>query len=292
MPPPLGLPQRLRGLDESSSDFPIRLADVLNHGFADSLPTLRGEDLVWLVEHLDHVSHLASAESVSKLPQALDVLPSTSFAFPLCLQKLREASSWQLMVPRSCVLAGSPPSTSEWPVTSGGFYDIYEESHQGSKVCVKRLRTYSTDKKKITKRVRYRNRRLVIRESHEVCRHSVKKLCYGDDWTTRISCPLLVHAPIRSRCFPFICRAESFPNISTRIRTPIGFYLWVPVVIPPEVIFILFQMLCVADGLNYLHSNSVIHGDLKGVRETPEICGLTHVCPSPASLLTTRVARV
>ena len=123
------------------------------------------------------------------------------------------------------MLAGPPPTTTEWPVTSGGYYDIYEESHEGSRVCVRRLRTYSTDEEKITKRVRYSIRCLVIHQSYGVCRRSVEKSRCGDAWTTGISYPLSVHAPIRSRSFRFICRAESFPNILTPIRIPTGLIL-------------------------------------------------------------------
>ena len=48
--------QRLDRLNKSSAKFPDQLASLLcGKGYEDSVPKLRNEDAVWLLEYLDNV---------------------------------------------------------------------------------------------------------------------------------------------------------------------------------------------------------------------------------------------
>jgi len=58
--------QQLYRLDGSSLEFRDQLSNVLNEeGYAQWVPNVRGDDLMWLIDHLDKVRHRIS---ISRLP--------------------------------------------------------------------------------------------------------------------------------------------------------------------------------------------------------------------------------
>jgi len=53
--------QQLRRLDGSSPEFRDQLSNVLNEeGYAQWVPNIQGDDLMWLIDHLDKVRHRIS----------------------------------------------------------------------------------------------------------------------------------------------------------------------------------------------------------------------------------------
>ncbi|KAF9647770.1 kinase-like protein [Thelephora ganbajun] len=125
---------------------------------------------------------------------------------------------------------GSPPITAEWPIASGSSCDVYEGFLGDSKVCVKRLRIYSSDGEE--------------RAKHAFCQEVVV-------WK-HLSHPNIVpFLGVTTAPFQFISSWMTGGELSEYINThPCADRLGL--------------ISDVADGLNYLHSHNIIHGDLKG----------------------------
>ena len=145
--PSHGLLQQLHLLSRTSPEFLDKLSSILyGEEYKRSVPNLRGDDLVWLVDYLDEVRcHVSLLRSPLKLPQALDILDPASPAFRKSLRELRHICGARAILPRSHALLSSLKITSRQPVASGGSGDVYEGTLNGSKVCVKRVRVYAKD---------------------------------------------------------------------------------------------------------------------------------------------------
>ena len=110
------------------------------------MPTIQGDDIVWLVDYLDRVRRrTALPRSPLKPPQALDCLDSTSAGFRKCLRELRSTCGTGMVLPTSHTLLSSDLDIGHQPVASGSSADVYEGTLSDSKVCVKRIRAYSND---------------------------------------------------------------------------------------------------------------------------------------------------
>ncbi|KAF9647775.1 kinase-like protein [Thelephora ganbajun] len=207
---------------------PFRRLDKFSPQFPDQLTSLlHGQ------RYRDYVADLQAKDSsrlVEYLDDVLGTLQPTSLAFRTCLHELRTiCGSWKIL-PQSHILPASLLSVAEQPIASRGSCDAYEGFFDNSKVCVKRLRVYSMEGPNDVKRA--------------FCQEVVvwKRLAHPNIF------PLLgvTIAPFQSISV-WISGEELSQYISTH---PCADRL---------------DLLSdVANGLSYLHSHSVIHGDLKG----------------------------
>ena len=74
----------------------------------------------------------------------IDVLAPASLASQKCLHLLKLVCGARKILPKSYTLSGTHFTIGSQPVAFGAVADIYEGTLEGSKVCVKRTRTYST----------------------------------------------------------------------------------------------------------------------------------------------------
>ena len=269
--PTLPALQQLRRLDGSSSGFCDQLSGVLyGEEYKQCVPDLRGDDLVWFVDYLDKVPrHIALARSPLKLAQALNDLDPCDATFRKCLCELRGVCGKSEILPTSYMLSPSLLNIGPIPSTSGGFSDAYEGTFDGIKVCIKRVRIYSKED--------LQNGTGVCCRSHHLPRSS---------WLTRFTDLLprgrhveILDAP--KHCTSARCNDHTVPaylELDARGR-PTGIpqeqfrreSTWT-CRCPPKFCLSLaysgYQLSDIAKGLRYLHSCSVVHGDLKGVRKS------------------------
>jgi hypothetical protein len=139
--------QQLHRLDRSSSGFHDQLSNVLyGKECRQCVPNLQGGDLVWFVDYLDGVRRrTALPRSPLKPFQALDSLDSASPGFRKCLRELRSTCGTRMVLPTSHTLLSSDLDIGNQPVASGSSADVYEGTLNDSRVCVKRIRVYSTE---------------------------------------------------------------------------------------------------------------------------------------------------
>ena len=139
--------KQLDRLDRSSSGFHDQVNNILyGEEYKQSVPNLRNNDLVWLVDYLDNVRRLiALSNSPLKLAQVLDILDTTSAGFRKGLHELREICSDRMTLPTSYTLSPSLLNIGRYPAASGGSGDVYEGTLDGSKVCIKHVELYSKD---------------------------------------------------------------------------------------------------------------------------------------------------
>jgi len=135
--------QQLHCLSRFSPGFHDQLTEVL-HGkkFQKHAPNLQGDDLVWLIDYLDKVCHhMVFHPSLPKLAQALNVLGPTSSGFQKCLDELKSICGTRAILPTSYTPSLHPLNIDSEPFASGSVGDVYHGSLNGSRVCVKRMRT-------------------------------------------------------------------------------------------------------------------------------------------------------
>lgn len=167
---------------------------------------------------------------IDYLDKVLDSLDPFCPASRKCLRELRSICSTHVILPTSYSVSPDLLNIEPWPFAYGGFGDVFDGTLDGSPVCVKRLRVSSrgTPPKVITM----------------FCQEVVM-------W-----------------------RYLKHPNILPLLSVTI---------FPPQLISVRMvgdlleyvgdkpgadrlSLLCdVANGLNYLHSRGVVHGDIKGV---------------------------
>ena len=158
-PGPPGL-QKLYHLDRSSPDFHDQLSNVLYGEEYQKCVldvNLHGEDLVWLVDYLDKVSHhIPPPHSLLKPVQALDCLNPSSTASRKCQRELRTICGARGILPTSYTLSSDHLSISPDPFAAGGYGDVHEGTLDGLKGCIKRVRVYQEGPQRATK-VQYRS---------------------------------------------------------------------------------------------------------------------------------------
>ena len=231
------------------------------------------------------------------------MLPSTGIAFERTHRKLQRICTSPMLLPPSYLLTAEALLVEEPPFFCGDFSDAYKGTCNGSQVCVKKLRIASASDlgpatKGDTRRYHCRYTSVlttptgalqgsVAVETTETPQH--RPICWCDHQ------PLPNHVGMDAwRRFDdlhqFEHRCESdhscgFAVVSSRWAVSIS-----------------RQLVDVANGLDYLHSYGVIHGDLKGVSihshttRSPlmSVCSqisswtslVTHASPTPALLKT------
>ncbi|KAF9645422.1 kinase-like protein [Thelephora ganbajun] len=123
--------QQLHHLDTSSPDFHAQLYNILcGQEYVQCVPNLKDDDLIWLVDYLD---------------KALDRLDLSSPVSRKCQHELRSICSTSATLPTSYMLSTGLLDIDPVPFASGGFGDAYRGTLNGSRVCIKRIRTYHFD---------------------------------------------------------------------------------------------------------------------------------------------------
>ena len=158
MPAPDPL-ERFRALDISSADFTEEVTKLLlDKEYQKSVPSLRGENLIWLVEFLDnvylHVPHPPFCLTLTP-SQVVDKLDLAHPALSICFFELRSICGTRRIIPRSSTISSAPLSVGDQPFASGGLADVYEGSFNDSKVCVEKVRMYSNRGPQGVEKVRY-----------------------------------------------------------------------------------------------------------------------------------------
>jgi len=188
--------QGLRRLSWSSPNFHDQLSNVLcGEEYQRCVQNLQGDDSVWLVDYLDKVCrHVTLPRSSFKSLQALDGLDPSSPVSRKCLRELRNICSTRMALPTSYQIPSNLLKIDPEPFAFGGFGDVYHATLDGSRVCIKRLRMYTSDGPQKGTKVRYSRRRsphlpsptkpteLLSRgrnvEAHDTPKHSPTSRCY------------------------------------------------------------------------------------------------------------------
>ena len=141
--------QQLNRLDRSLSGFHDRLCKVLyGQEYAQCVPNLQDDDLVWLVDYLDKVPRRkAIPRSYLKLSQALDGLDPSSRASRKCVRELRSICGTSAILPTSYALSSDLLNIDPAPFIGGGYGDVHHGTLDGSRVCIKRIQVYGGQKK-------------------------------------------------------------------------------------------------------------------------------------------------
>ncbi|KAF9789434.1 kinase-like domain-containing protein [Thelephora terrestris] len=173
-----------------------------------------------------------SARLVDFLDGALDAIPVTDPLFRRCLRRLRLICAHHNVLPSSHIVREGLRKTSDNPVAFGGFADVWEGKYEGRKVCVKALRVHNPN----------------------TSTDNALAPFYGEAvvWK-RLSHPNVVQF-LGVTTTPLQIVLEWMPNGTLTAHT---------INSSPQVDR-LSLLLDVAEGVNYLHTCHVLHGDLKG----------------------------
>jgi serine/threonine protein kinase len=196
----------------------------------------------------------------------------TNDLFRKTLRRLQSTCSNRGVLPQSHLIPSESLLKRGDAIASGAFADVHEAELDGKKVCIKALRSYIQDTGGITKKVRsfpsgsfrqwspkHPGRQAFYREV------IVWKSLKHPNIVPFLGVPTKVPPP-----FEIVCEwmensriteyVRENPNVD-RINLVSGFSSTVTTSFERQIL----QLWDVADGLHYLHSRDVIHGDLKGV---------------------------
>ncbi|KAF9789477.1 kinase-like domain-containing protein [Thelephora terrestris] len=206
-------------------------------GLSPSDDEYRGH-LLGLLNHRDLKPHIHGLqgndlkEFVELLDNALNHLPTNDDLFRKTFRRLQSTCSNRGILPSSCLIPDGMLSKSERAVAAGGFADVYQGEFDGKMVCVKVLRLYSQDIGGVTMKAFHREAIVWKRLRHP-------------------NVVPFLGVPTKTPPFEIICDWMENGRITEYVekhpeadRTGL---LW-----------------DVANGLHYLHSCGIIHGDLKG----------------------------
>ncbi|KAF9789353.1 kinase-like domain-containing protein [Thelephora terrestris] len=209
--------QQLRRLDTSSLDFEGQLNNILyGEEYVQCVLNLREDDAAWLANYLD---------------EALDVLDPSEATSRKCLRELRNICGTKGILPESYTLSSHLLDIRDEPFASGGHGEVYKGTHDGTGVCIKRLRVYAKDG----------------------LEKVMKAFCHEAVTWKRVTHPNIVPllgVTISPR-FQLISDYMSGGDLPEYIKQHSD----------ADRLGLLSD---VAKGLHYLHSCNVIHGDLKG----------------------------
>ncbi|KAF9644343.1 kinase-like protein [Thelephora ganbajun] len=199
--------------------------------------SLRYSDLVSIFcekqfrERVSSLQHEDVAQLVDYLDSIIHTLEPASSASQMYLRRLAWACSTQKILPKSCTISDTLLNTGGRPCASGILADMYEGSLDGFKVCVEKVRMYSDggDPENVT-RMFFKE---AVMRKHFMHRNVVPFLG-----------AILNPPQIVSVWMPGGCLAEYVTTHPEKSRLDL--------------------LYDVAQGLDYLHSHDVVHGDLKG----------------------------
>ena len=185
------------------------------------------------------------------------------------MRRLQSICGSRHVLPRSYLIQSERLSKGQI-IASGGFADAHEAELDGKKVCVKALRVYIRDSEGVTKRVR-----LYFRSSPATVAGMADRQAFYREvvvWK-RLQHPNIVPflgIPANIPPFEIVCDwmendriteyVKKNPDVN-RVDLVSGFILTVTTLCECQIL----QLWDVVDGIHYLHSCNVIHGDLKGV---------------------------
>lgn len=162
--------------------------------------------------------------------KALDNLDYSSSGFRKCLRELRHICSSRRILPTSCYISSKLLLINRYPFGSGGFGDVYEGTLNGAKICIKRPREYATDDPQERQKSFYREAVVWNRLKHK----NIVTLLGVTMAPFQLISEWMPHGDL-------ITHIQGNPTTN------------------------LLDLLCdIAEGLDYLHSRNVVHGDLKG----------------------------
>ncbi|KAF9646470.1 kinase-like protein [Thelephora ganbajun] len=210
---------------------------------------LYGEEYVQFVSNFegDDLAWL-----VDYLDRALDGLDPSSPASRKCLRELKNICGTNGILPTSYTLSADPLNIDPRPIASGGYGDVYHGTLNGSGVCIKRARVYTLD----------------------TSEKAFKTFCSEAVMWKRLNHPNVLPflgvtiAPLQliSEWMPGGTLPDYIKNNSDADR--------------------LALLSEVAEGLCYLHSCNVIHGDLKGLNILVDDSGHTRIADFGLAMVT------
>ena len=212
--------------------------------------------------------------------QVLDLYHG-GLTFERTLRKLQRICVARTLLPSSHVLLSEALNTDEYPFSSGGFSDVYRGTCDGLKVCVKKLRVVSPTSLDTA----------ATKGSN--CRYHCRLHCLLTTLTDALPGSFDVeatdtpqHRPIQRRDYqppPDCVGVDVWRRLDDSHQFEPGHKSGCTREPPcaPSLHFALIfhQLIDVANGIDYLHSYGVIHGDLKGVStHNYSLSGLPHKC--------------
>jgi len=145
--------QHLYSLDTSSPGISRLIHGLIRHDEEEQyLSSLQGSELARLIDFLDEVrTHLSPFATFTKQTQALGAIVATDGVSRRCLRKLQALCGENMILPSSYTASGNLVRVGDGPVAFGGFADVWEGTHCGTKVCIKALRVTLNDDPSLTK---------------------------------------------------------------------------------------------------------------------------------------------
>ena len=140
--------QHLYSLGTSSPDTSLLVGALIKHDERDQyLSSLRGSELTRLLDYLDEVRTLLSVFclDMKQTLQVLSAIPTADDISRLCLRKLQVICGDSMTLPSSYTVSGDLARVDDEPVASGSFADVWEGSHCGKIVCIKKMRATLSD---------------------------------------------------------------------------------------------------------------------------------------------------
>jgi len=243
-----------------SSEGPHQVSVLLHRLHDNRLDSAESLGIIHSI--LPHVSKLEGQEAqdvIDVLDGAISVPVDPKF-FRECVHALRKISGHTGMLPASYVLVEGLTKQGNVPAASGGFADVWVGSYSEGVVAIKSLRVYRGDDQEMLKKI--------------FCKEVVV-------WK-RLSHPnILPLIGVSNTLFPF-CMVSPWMengNVMEYLRSNPG----------TDRVQLLTD---IGNGLKYLHSFAIVHGDLKGanvlINESRQACladfGLTSILSNFNSL--------
>jgi len=197
-------------------------------------------------EYKQRVSELQGddlVEFVDCLDKALDTLDPASPTFQKRLRELRHICGDRMILPTSCMLSPSLLNVGRQPVAPGGPGDVYEGTLDGLRVRVKRIRVYSNDNSKKAVKALYQEATVWKRLEH---RNIVPLLGVTSDPLQLVS-----EWTPSEELIEYIAKHPAADRLGL--------------------------LSDVAEGLHFLHSRNIVHGNIKGQNILVDDTGLARI---------------
>ena len=124
---------------------------IQSDGEEHYLSNLQGSDMTRLVDFLDRVRAFLFAffQFTKQILQALGTIPVTEDISRRCLHKLQAICSDSRILPSSYVISGGLVRVGDYPIASTNLSDVWEGTHNTTKVCIKNARITIRDRQDI-----------------------------------------------------------------------------------------------------------------------------------------------